>query len=311
LDRKITMLTDIGTRRFYLGGLQVFGSASDSLIQLAGDLLRHIPPRTREDSVGGHVNAVAFADMARKEIDHYRCQYPEFTSTVTIRDDMYTGLLTSQGNLLIGNKTQVPVSRANALLQHEIGTHAVTYFNGRAQPFRQLYIGLAGYDALQEGLAVLSEYLVGGLSRPRMRFLGARVFAAQQLVEGASFVETFRTLTRDHGFAQRPAYTITMRVYRGGGLTKDVVYLQGLVQILQYLENGGEIEPLLVGKLAADHIPLIRELQHRHILRPAPLTPRYLEHPEVHERISRVRQGLSVIDLVQHADSQRTARRPR
>ena len=32
--------------------------------------------------------------------------------------------------------------------------------------------GLTGYDTLQEGLAVLSEYLVGGLSRPRLRLLG-------------------------------------------------------------------------------------------------------------------------------------------
>ena len=39
--------------------------------------------------------------------------------------------------------------------------------HGRSQPFQQLYVGLAGYEALQEGLAVLSEYLVGGLSRPR------------------------------------------------------------------------------------------------------------------------------------------------
>jgi uncharacterized protein (TIGR02421 family) len=311
LDRKITMLADIGTRRFFLGGLQIYGSATDSLQQLAHELLCRIPPRSREDSSAGHVNAAEFADMARAEVEYYRSQYAEFGTTVTIRDDIYTGLLTSQGNLLIGNKTRIPVSRVEALLHHEIGTHAVTYFNGRAQPFRQLYIGLAGYDALQEGLAVLSEYLVDGLSRPRMRLLAARVFAARRLVDGASFVDTFRALTNEHAFPQRRAYTITMRIYRGGGLTKDVVYLQGLTQILEYLREGGEIEPLLVGKIAADHIPLIDELQHRHVLRPPPLRPRYLDLPAIDERISRVRQGLKVTDLLERMSVPQASRHHR
>ena len=41
-----------------------------------------------------------------------------------------------------------------------------------------------------------------------------------------------------------------MRIYRGGGLTKDAVYLRGLLQILRYLREGGELEPLFVGKVA-------------------------------------------------------------
>ncbi|NIQ16470.1 MAG: DUF1704 domain-containing protein, partial [Candidatus Dadabacteria bacterium] len=67
--------------------------------------------------------------------------------------------------------------RVEALLQHEIGTHALTYFNGLSQPFKQLCIGLSGYEELQEGLAVLAEYLVGGLSKPRLRLLAGRVVA--------------------------------------------------------------------------------------------------------------------------------------
>ena len=47
--------------------------------------------------------------------------------------------------------------KAAALLAHEVGTHIVTYVNGKAQPFRQLYAGLAGYEAFQEGIAVLAE----------------------------------------------------------------------------------------------------------------------------------------------------------
>jgi len=118
------------------------------------------------------------------------------------------------------------------------------------------------------------------------------------LIESAAFLDTFHTLDRDHGFSQRVAYTITMRTYRGGGLTKDAVYLQGLVEILDYLRGGGQLDPLLVGKIAAEHIPLIQELQHRKVLKPPALRPRFLEMPGVGERLDKARNGITVVDLI-------------
>ncbi len=299
LDRKITMLSDVGTPRFLLGSLQVYGGIELTLLGLAKELLATIPARSRESSGGRQLTAREFADRATAEIEHYRRGYPEFRATATVRDDLYWGLLVSGGNLLIGRYTRVPAARVEALLQHEIGTHLVTHYNGRAQPFRQLYSGLAGYDSFQEGIAVLAEYLVGGLDRPRMRLLAARVLAAQSLVEGASFLDTFRVLSQTYGFPQRVAYTVSMRTYRGGGLTKDVVYLRGLVEILDFLRRGGDLEPLLVGKIAADHVPLVRELQLRQILGRPPLKPRYLDNPRVSDKLRLLRSGLSVERLIE------------
>ncbi len=299
LDRKITMLSDMGTPRFLLGSLQIYGGIEPGLSDLAGRLLAAMPRRSRKRAAGRELSADQFAERARAEVDHYRRSYPEFTATVTVRDDMYWGLLVSGGDLLIGKHTRIPADRVEALLQHEIGTHLVTYYNGRAQPFRQLRSGLAGYESLQEGIAVLAEYLVGGLNRPRMRLLAARVLAAQRLVEGASFVDTFRLLSQAHGLPQRVAYTVAMRVYRGGGLAKDVVYLRGLVEMLDYLRRGGDLESLLVGKIGADHIPLVRELHMRQILRTPPLKPRYLEGARSLDRLRRLQEGVSVEQLAE------------
>jgi hypothetical protein len=76
------------------------------------------------------------------------------------------------------------------------------------------------------------------------------------------------------------------------------VYLEGLRQILEYLGEGGELEPLLVGKIAAEHIPIIRELTWRGVLMPPPLVPRYLNRPETQARIDGLRRGLEVTDLL-------------
>lgn len=299
LDRQITMLADVGTTRFVHGSLQVYGGAPSALLMLAHQLLSTLPPHTREESAGKQVGAYEFAKLATDEIAEYRKQYAAFRAKVSIREDLYSGLLASRDTLLVGRQVRIPARRVDALLQHEVGTHLLTYFNGQSQRFAQLHTGLAGYESLQEGLAVLAEYLVEGLSRARMRLLAARVVAAHQMIEGASFVDAFRLLCRTYGFPQRIAYTIAMRVYRGGGLTKDVVYLRGLVEVLDYLRGGGEVEPLLVGKIGLDHLPLVRELQHREVLRPAPLRPRYLDRPEVKQRLARLRYGLTVADLLE------------
>lgn len=299
LDRKITMLSDVGTKRFVYGSQQVYGELTASLLSLAQSLLERINAHNREDMSAGEVTAGEFAKFARKEVAHYQKLMPQFAAEVVIRDDMYAGLMCSDGNLLIGKDAKMPRSRVEALLHHEVGTHLLTYYNGLVGPFKLLHTGLAGYDSLQEGIAVLSEYLVGGLSKPRLRLLAARVWAVHMMLAGATFIDTFRALTKDYGFSQRVAYTVTMRVYRGGGFTKDAVYLRGLVEILDYLGQGGTLEPLFVGKIAVEHIRFVRELLHRKVIHPAEVQPRYLQLPGVAERLEKLSAGMTVLNLIE------------
>jgi uncharacterized protein (TIGR02421 family) len=299
LDRKITMLLDINTRRFVHGSVLVFGRVEDDLMRLAKQLLDRLPPRTRDDSGSGYLDASTFARKARAEIAYYRKRWADLNASVQVRDDFVRGLMVSQGSLLVGKQVCIPTARAEALLQHEVGTHVLTYYNGCAQPLRLLRSGLAGYEALQEGLAVLAEYLVGGLNRPRLRLLAARVLAVRNLVDGASFVDTFRELTQTHRFDRRTAFTVTLRVYRGGGLTKDALYLRGLSRMFQYLREDNPLDPLFIGKIDARHIPLIQELRWRKVLKPAPLVPKYLSRPAVVARLGALREGMTVLDLIE------------
>ena len=297
LGRKITMLQDRDTPRFIYGGLQLYGAVGESLFKLATDLLERVPARSRDESRTGQLGAKAFAGKALAQFEQYRAVYPEFSAKARVTGEV-AGLMVSRGTLLINPKTRIPVSRVDPLLHHEVGTHLLTYFNGRAQPFQQLCSGLAGYEELQEGLAVLAEYLVGGLTRPRMRQLAARVVASRHLIDGASFVETFRGLDRNYEFSQKSAFTITLRIYRGGGFIKDAIYLRGLVWILKYLNRGGELDPLFAGKIAADHIPIIEELQHRKVLKPAPLQPLYLRDSAAKQRLAELQRGRATISTV-------------
>ncbi len=298
LDRQINMLADIGTSRFLPGSLQVFGSVKPSLRRTALEILQASNEGNGKNDQTDMLGARAFSRMAQKEVGYYRKQCSSFTAQVTIRDDMYTGLMVTGGELLIGRESKLSKTRAEALLQHEVGTHLVTYYNGAAQPLRMLRSGLANYDALQEGVAVLAEYLVGGLTIGRLRTLAARVIVVNEMAGGSSFCDVFRRLVDDLHFEPRTAFTITLRVFRGGGLTKDALYLRGLVEILDYLGGGGDIEPLLLGKFAVEHVPIVRELMLCGVLRRPPLRPRYLDSPAALKRLKKIDCNTTVLDLI-------------
>ena len=301
LDRELTMLSDRETARFRYGSLQLYGDVSEEMQREAEQLLDRIPPHSRDGSNVHSLDANQFSRMARDEIAHLREQHPDLDAQVNIRDDVQ-GLMVSHGNLFVGSGVNIPSFRAEAAIQHEVGTHIATFYNGRAQPFKLLSTGLADYEELQEGLAVVAEYLSGGLRRRRMRLLAARVIAVRMMIEGATFIETFRAIHRRWEFNQHTAFTITMRVYRGGGLTKDAVYMRGLGRLLRHLRNGGRIESLLVGKIGFAHIPIIEELIIRGVLHDVPIRPRYMNSPAAMERLERLRGIESVSELAQRLE---------
>ena len=295
LDRRLTMLLDLNTPKFMYGSLQLYGDIDDKLVGVAKDIIAKLPRRskmTREKKL----SPTEIAECGEQEIEYYKNLSDKFKATVQIRDDI-TGLMVSRGALLVSRQSRITPSRLTALLQHEVGTHLVTYYNGRAQPFRQLASGLAGYESLQEGLAVFAEYLVGGLTVPRLRLLACRVLAVRQMIDRAPFAVVYQTLVEDHGLEKRTAFNLTFRVFRGGGLTKDAVYLQGLIGLLKYLHDGGSVEPLIIGKFAANHVPIIEELRWREVLRPAPLRPRYLDNADAQRRLAAARNGIDLVEL--------------
>jgi uncharacterized protein (TIGR02421 family) len=297
IDRQITMLRDRGRRNFFYGSLQLYGGVDDELREQALVLLDRLPPDETTRPATDVVSAPDLVDLARREISIYQVKLPSFTAEAEMRDDIVAGVMVSKNRLLVWQGLRIPRRRVDALLQHEVGTHLLTYFNGRAQRLRLLYVGLAGYEAFQEGLAVVAEYLVGALDRCRLRTLAGRVLACRTLVEGASLEETFDDLTRRHGFAARPAFTMAARVHRGGGLTKDAIYLRGLREALYQLSTCEDPRVLFAGKIAAWHVPIIEELRRRGVLEPIPLLPRYLERPDVQKRLARLREGLTLADL--------------
>jgi uncharacterized protein (TIGR02421 family) len=295
LALQLDMLRARDTADFLPLSIELYGTVSPALLARAEAILDQIevPARSRDD----HVDAARFAELAEVELAHYRAIDADIGVHVEIRPDA-TGVMVSGCDLIVGQTTDVYSHRVHALLQHEVGTHLVTYVNGTYQPIRVMAAGLAGYEETQEGLAVLAEYLVGGLSAFRLRQLAARVVAVHGTVAGRSFAEVHHDLV-DAGFSASSAFTTTMRVFRSGGLTKDAVYLRGLVDLLGHLGEGGDLDLLWLGKVSLDTLPLVAELFERGVLVEPKLLPRYLHDPAATVRLGRAATLTDVVDLIE------------
>lgn len=302
IDKMLTMLNSRDTEEFLYGSLQVYGGIKKSLLNVAMGFLAAYPfvegdaDETEDDE--GSIDLNAFIKMAQEEFEFLRSQYPLVETKIKVKPDIL-GMMVSKGAFLLGSdvKTIAP-RRARALIQHEIGTHSLTYYNGKAQPLKLLSSGVPGYEELQEGLAVFAEYLSGGLTKRRLQVLAARVIAADALIKGYDFVNTFFLLKDDFTIDDYTAFSITLRVFRGGGFTKDVVYLKGFIHLLEYIKEGNDVQRLLIGKIRQDYIPIIDELISRNILKPAPLKPRYLiEEPSL-KRLRSLDKNKTIFNLI-------------
>jgi len=296
LDLKLTLLAERERARFVHTSMALYGRIGDNLKQSALGIMADVPAGNdakRQRSV----SAAHLITRAEQELDRLRHAAGTMDGRIIVQNDL-SSLMVSSGNLYVGANMSFPANRVEPLIQHEVGTHVLTYWNGRAQPFKLLATGLAGHDELQEGLAVFVEYLVGGLTGARLRTLAARVLAVGALLDGASFVETYRLLHDDFALSERMAFLVTMRVFRGGGLTKDAVYLRGLESVIAYLAKGGRLDTLFIGKIATEHATVIEELQRRQVLVPPPFRPSYLDQPDAHYRIEQIRNNPTPSDLI-------------
>lgn len=301
LDDMMTMLASRGTSDFKYGSLMVFGNVDEQLYELAKAVLTaidSIAQTDRQKPEEEYLDAKAFAQLAEEEISFLQQQSPTFKTSVRVRDDI-AGVMVNHGVLNISKQYRISKRRALALIQHEVGTHIITYFNGKEQPFSFFRLGVPGYEQLQEGLAVLAEYLVGGLTNERLRILAGRVIAVQHMLLGHSFVETFDMLHEEYGFSTNTSFTMTMRVYRSGGLTKDTAYLQGFKELIQYIQEGKDLNLLTIGKIREDYLPIVHDLIQRGVLRPPRIKPRYLHEPYT-EKLKDLTQFASIFKMINY-----------
>jgi uncharacterized protein (TIGR02421 family) len=243
LASKIDLLTTIGTADFVYNSLKYYGEPSHIDLSNARFLL-HLKAE-HEDDVPKALNA----DEA---IEYFKTQAMKWGLNCRIEKSskvVAKAMVNNEKALLLINKSAVfNEKELHAFAYHELGIHMLTTINAKKHPLKIFSLGLAGNTHTQEGLALYSEYCSGSLTIQRLRIIALRVIAVQYMLTHGDFVKTYHALMNEFGLEKDIAFTLTTRVYRGGGFTKDHLYLKGFRDVLN-LAKSQSIDNLLVGKI--------------------------------------------------------------
>lgn len=264
LAKRIDLLTSIGTEEFLYNSLRYYGQPSDDDINNA-EFILHARVHDEEPTLSYEPEQIVqrFSDAA---------QAYGIDCKIIVTDKIVAGALVSGKTLKINPTRRFGEKELQALIDHELGVHIVTSANADIQPLKVLKIGLPGNTYTQEGLAILSEHLGGNILVSRLHTLALRVIAVNRRIHGDSFNDVYHLLTERYQINADRAFTITARVFRGGGFTKDYLYLSGLSQAIR-LHQQRNLDSLLIGKTSFEFIDILDELIAREIFMPPKYRP--------------------------------------
>lgn len=284
------LLATVGTPQFLEHGVRIFGLPTgesggvtplglarrvDELCRDLGDMDLGAPPEACHLAEGV---AQTLRDACT---ELFGSQSPE----VLVVDELSSNALAGPRRIQVRRGACFTDRDAQQLVQHEAFVHVCTSLNGRLQhDLPLLGASHAGTTRTQEGLAVFAEFITGALDLDRFRRLADRVLAIQRALEGADFLEVYRSLV-ERGLSDDQAFENTRRVFRGGVLTggapflKDNVYLDGLLRVTSFLrvliaEHRADCLPLLFcGKLDLEDVPALAQLTELGLCRPPQFLP--------------------------------------
>ena len=276
---KIDLLATIGTKRFFYNSLGYFGSPSDTDLRNARYLLS-LPNIADERKIGKKLNALDAKKAFEDSFDFYG-----FEAKVKISKDMAAEamVLNQQKTVLVKEDAFFSQKELDFLVHHEIGVHMVTTMNSNLQPIKLFNVGTPVNTYTQEGLAVLSEYLSGNLTLKRLRVLGLRVIAIDMMVKKKDFKTIFNYITTEYNVDKEDAFMILTRVFRGGGFTKDFLYLKGFANFYRLWNSGYDLTPLLIGKTSIKNYHTIVEMMERKLIKRPKYISEALISPQTHK----------------------------
>ncbi|MFH1670191.1 MAG: tyrosine/phenylalanine carboxypeptidase domain-containing protein [Patescibacteria group bacterium] len=241
---------------------ELYGTTSSSIVQAAQASLERRIACNLPPSQKNLLSAEQVKEMFEEILEHYVLDQWD----VSIRKRLVADCTVGGNHVYIREGALFEPMHVEALIAHEIETHVLTAENGDHQPYALLRRGCANYLDTQEGLAIYNQNRALSPNHER-RYNAPRNVLGLEFGLTHSFAETRCFLEEEIGYSDEKAVTQTIAIKRGlsdtsknGGFTKSVVYFRGLLNIEQFVKEGGDLKRLYVGKIALEDLELVEEL---------------------------------------------------
>ncbi len=243
-------------KKFHYNSLRIYGSPTEKDVENARFILHYENEPEQSD-----MEKKYSPEEAKNYFDAFAQRY-DFPLNIKFSTHIAADAMVSNAtqSLLLKRNTKFSKNQLLTLANHEIGVHLVTTYNAMEQPLNIFSNGFPKNVETQEGLAVFSEYMSGALTLKRLKELAYRVLASDSLIKGYTFSDTFDLIHGKYKLNRDDAFTITLRAHRGGGFTKDRLYLSGLRKIYKRYQRGESMDVLLSGKVSMDYEQAILHL---------------------------------------------------
>ncbi|PWH82506.1 DUF1704 domain-containing protein [Algibacter marinivivus] len=287
----IQCIQTIGTgKKFYYNCLRCFGTPTENDVENAKFILHFEDENKDIPAFQAKYNAteaeVFFKDFSKKYDFSYSITHSDKISAIAM-------VLNNIKTLVLNTNHTYSDNEIAVLTNHEIGVHMVTTMNGLLHPLKIFSHGFPNNEETQEGLAVFSEYMSNNLTITRLKELAYRVIAVDSLAKGYSFSRTFRLLHNQYDLEREEAFYITVRAHRGGGFTKDYLYLTGLKKVYDYYHEGKDLSLLLTGKVSLEYTNEIKSLIEKGLAVPSKhITDSYTENKNTNKKVDFILRSL-------------------
>ena len=252
----IDLITSIGSDKFFYNSLRIYGEPNNRDINNAKFLL-HASILEQDKNSLEVVDRQTITTAFNEAIDYYGIPFSIKISDQIIAKAMVDNI---KKEVIINKNAAITRQELNALIHHEVGVHALTTMNASAQPLSLLSLGLPNNTHTQEGLAIFSEHLSGNFTVKRFHELSLRVIAVEHMIKYQDFPKTFNYLSSIYNLDVDDCFRLVSRVYRGGGFTKDFLYLNGLRDIVNAYKKE-DIRMLFSGKTSLPYLNVLVKLK--------------------------------------------------
>lgn len=278
LARKVDMLVKVGQPDFLYESLRYYGEPTEVDEKNAAHLLHCA---SYDERLGEPLGQNEILEAFRTYAGRWGMDCKIELSSRLVANAMVSD---ARRAVVVAKGVSMEQRKAMALIHHELGVHMSTTLNAAGQKLKIFSIGLPGNTLAQEGLAILNEHLSGNMLLSRLKVLALRVLAVKEMLRRGCFRHTFAFLQEEHSMLPDEAYQLAVRVHRGGGFTKDYLYLNGFAHALDMVQTMN-IRNLFVGKTSFAYLPIIDEMVERQMVKAPTYLPTHLDQPAASDEI--------------------------
>jgi alpha-L-glutamate ligase-like protein/uncharacterized protein (TIGR02421 family) len=271
---KISLLDSIDEKKFTDISIKLFSKPTDSEISTCKEKLSNLDKSKFTDE-----KAIYSSKDAAEKFEKVFKDYDLSNWKVKIKENMVADCVAGKNNrLFIRNDAKFSRERIESLIVHEIETHILTAENGKNQPYNIFNRGLANYLITQEGLAMYNVEKQRKIPFDTNYKVLTHVLTISKAIEN-SFSDTYKSVIKS-GVSKDQVFRSVLKAKRGfsdtskpGAFTKDYIYYKGYKEICDFVENGGDLKDLYIGKMNINDNDKLKNLQG---ITPARILPKWL-----------------------------------